>query len=406
MSLKEFVHNPIQSPEIQVARLEMMLEVSRTLNATLDLNTLLQSIIEVATRIIDSEAAAILLVDRKTDVIYFAAITGKKRAELEQITVPGAGSIAGWIVQSGEALVIDSLLEDGRHFAEVKAINHFKIQTVLGVPLKVKEKTIGALEVFNKHTDPGFSGDDIHTLTTLAAQAAVAIENARLFEQSDQLVKVAHELHSPMSSIIGFSQTMLVDPNIDAQELRLGLEYINREAVRLSQMVNGFVDLTKLETGRVRLEKHPVNLHHLAQDVIERLSPQALEKKITLSLQTEADLPEIKGDINRLRQALVNLVDNAIKYNREGGSVEIILSCSPVRVHLSVHDTGVGIAPHELGLVFDKFYRVQQGETKTSGTGLGLTIAKEIIQAHGGDIWVESEVGVGSNFTFSLPFEK
>jgi signal transduction histidine kinase len=123
-------------------------------------------------------------------------------------------------------------------------------------------------------------------------------------------------------------------------------------------------------------------------------------------LQAEHDIPEIKGDMNRLRQALVNLVDNAIKYNQEGGSVEITLSCSQVRVHLSIRDTGIGIAPEELGLVFDKFYRTQRDEIKTTGTGLGLTMAKEIIQAHGGDIWVESEVGVGSNFTFSLPFEK
>jgi two-component system phosphate regulon sensor histidine kinase PhoR len=259
------------------------------------------------------------------------------------------------------------------------------------------------LEVFNKRLDASFTSDDIHMLTTLAAQAAVAIENARLFEQSDAVARVVHELHSPVTSILDFSRLMLASPEIDVEDLRLGLESVNQEAMRLAQMVNNFLDLTRLESGRIGLEKQTLDLGSLAQEVIDQFFPQALERNITLSLKTPDDFPEIKGDVSRLRQAMTSLIDNAIKYNREGGLVEITLSYGHVRVQVSVRDTGLGIAPADLELIFNKFYRVKQEADKPSGAGLGLSMARQLIQAHGGDIWVESQVGVGSCFTFSLP---
>jgi two-component system phosphate regulon sensor histidine kinase PhoR len=173
--------------------------------------------------------------------------------------------------------------------------------------------------------------------------------------------------------------------------------------MRLAQMVNNFLDLTRLESGRIGLEEQMVNLGSLAQEVVDQFFPQALERNITLSLKMPDDFPELKGDPNRLKQAMASLVDNAIKYNREGGLVEIILAHGHVRGQVSVRDTGVGIAPADLELIFNKFYRVKSEADKVSGAGLGLSLAKQIIQAHGGDIWVESQLGSGSCFTFSLP---
>jgi signal transduction histidine kinase len=181
------------------------------------------------------------------------------------------------------------------------------------------------------------------------------------------------------------------------------LELINSEATRMSQMVNDFLDLTKIETGRVQMEKRKVDLNALAQEVIDLFYPQALKKKLTLALNVERPIPPLSADPDRLKQVMVNLVDNAIKYNCEGGKVEICLSCNQVRAQVSVRDTGRGIPPKELGVVFDKFYRKQYDEEVPQGAGLGLSITKKIIEAHNGDIWVQSEVGVGSTFTFSLP---
>ena len=405
LSSKNITGSRVQSPEVQVARLEMMLEASQAFNSTLDLNALLQSIMEVATQLTDTEAASILLLDRREGEFYFEMTTDEKQEQAEPIIVPFAGSMAGWIVKNGEPLIVDNIQEEEHHFSEVELITPFKMQAVLGVPLVVKEKTIGVIEVFNKHGQTSFTNDDILTLNILAPQAAAAIENIRFVEQRGRLDRVFNELQSPMSSIIGSSQVMLANPNIDTQDLRSGLERINREATRLSQMVNDFLDLTKIETGRIQMDKRKIDLRSLAQEVIDQLYPQALEHKITLSLNVvKHTIPEISADADRLKQVMANLVDNAIKYNREGGKVDVILSCNQVRVQLSVRDTGKGIAPKDLGGIFDKFYRGQDNEDEIArGAGLGLSLAKKIIEAHGGDIWVQSELGIGSSFTFSLP---
>ncbi len=403
MSLKEATCNVEQSTDVQVARLEMMLEISRALNSTLDLYTLLQSIAKVATELTDTEAASILLLDKKTGELYFEAVTGEKQAEIERVVVPLEGSIAGWIAQNSEPLVIDDIEVDGRHYEGVDKRVQFKTRSILGVPLKFKQETIGVLEVLNKHHDTGFTGDDVYTLNTLASQAAIAIENARLFAQSDQLADMIHELRSPLASVIGFSQLMLIKPNLTPQDIRRGLTNIHREATRLSQMINDFLDLTQLETGRSRMEKAEVNLQMLVREVMDSIYPQALKQDITLNLNVENDIPIITGDAGRLKQVMINLVDNAIKYTPNGGLVDITLLHNDVRVQISVRDTGPGIPPDELELVFDKFYRVAENETRVRGSGLGLPIAKRIIEAHDGDIWVESEVGVGSTFAFSLP---
>jgi signal transduction histidine kinase len=403
LNTKEITYSNAQSRDVQVARLEMLLKISRALNSTHELNALLQSITEVATELTETEAASILLLDKKTGELYFEAATGEKQADIERIVVPLKGSIAGWVALNGQPLVIDKAEEDNRHYREVDRLLSFETRSILGVPLKVKNETIGVLEVLNKHHDAGFTGDDVYTLNTLASQAAVAIENARLFEQSDQLADVIHEMRSPLASIVGFSQLLLIKPNPSKEEIRGGLESINREATRLSQMINDFLDLTQLESGRIRMENKGVNLHTLAQEVVELFYPQTLEENISLSLKADTHIPDIIGDANRLKQVIVNLVDNAIKYVPTGGEVEVILACNDVRVRLSVRDSGSGIAPDDLELIFNKFYRVEGDEDGVTGSGLGLPIAKKIIEAHGGDIWVESEAEVGSTFSFSLP---
>jgi signal transduction histidine kinase len=190
---------------------------------------------------------------------------------------------------------------------------------------------------------------------------------------------------------------------LGTENLRTELESVNREAVYLTQMVNNFLDISKLETGRLRLEKKTINLRSLTQEVLDQLQAQAAERNISLSLLGRENIPKVRGDTRRLRQVMMHLVDNAIKYNREGGLVEITLSSNRVRVQVSVQDTGLGIAPGDLELVFNKFYRVSGQGNQVAGAGLGLSVAKKIIEAHGGDIWVESELGAGSRFAFSLP---
>jgi signal transduction histidine kinase len=399
---KDIIDSSVQSPEVQVARLEMMLEVSRAFSSTLDLQTLLPSIIDVATQLTDTETATILLLEKNNGDYYFEMFRAENHDHASFVTIPFEESMAGWIVKNGEALVVDNMQEEDRHFNEVEHLNQIEVQTVLGVPLVFKDKTIGVMEVFNKVGGPRFSGDDIHTLNILAAQAAASIENIRFFEQRDRLDMMFNELTSPMTRIVGSSEILLGDPQMDTEDVRLGLENINREAARLSQMVSDFLDLTKIETGRIRMHRQMVNLAMLAQEVIDQFYPQALEKNVTLSLKADQPIPNIPTDPERLKQVMANLVDNAVQHTHKGDCVEVSLVCNAVRMQVSVIDTGDGIASKDLGLVFDKFYR-SVGTDAPQSAGLGLTISKRIIEAHGGDIWVQSEEGEGSTFTFSLP---
>jgi signal transduction histidine kinase len=344
--------------------------------------------------------------DHKTGELYLEAARAEEGYLAVQAPVPMESSMAGWIIRTGEFLVVDSLLEDGSRFSEIDKLPPFEIRSILGAPLKFKEKTIGVLEIFNKRFEASFTADDIHLLNMLAGQAGIALENARMFEQGDEVAKLAQELSSPVTSIIDFSRLILTKPELSIANWQTELESVNRKAVYVAQMVNNFLDLTKLETGRVQLNWQTVNLGLLAEETIAQLQPQALEKNVTLSLNVQDNLPRIQGDADRLRQVLTSLVDNAIRYNSRGGAVAVTISANQVRVQVAVADTGIGIAPNELEVIFDKFYRGAKNGVRASGAGLGLAIAKRIVQAHGGDMWVESELGEGSRFTFSLPLNR
>lgn len=392
-----------QSLEMQISQLRMMLEVSRVLNSTLDLDALLHIIIEVATQVTGTEAASILLLDQKTGELHFEAATGVKRAEVQPIVVPLEGSIAGWVASHNQPLVVDDAHHDPRHYTQADRTTQFDTRSILGVPLQVKDKTIGVLEVLNKHDNSAFTAQDTETLETLAAHAAVAIANARLFAQSDQLADVIHELRTPMTSIVGYSKILLMTEGLESSAQKTYLATINREAMRLGRMVNEFLDLARLESGRTRLKQEPVNMEQVARESVMLLLPEANDRDISLNLHADDHFPPVTGDQERLKQVLVNLISNAIKYNREAGRVDVGLSLFNDSLRVSVADTGQGIPAEALPHVFDKFYRVERDENMAKGTGLGLAIVKQIVEAHGGDIRVESEPGVGSTFTFTLP---
>lgn len=369
----------------------------------MELAALLQLVVETALEMIKAEAVAVLLLNQKSGELWLEAALGPWENGGAQTPVSLEGSIAGWIIRSGEFLVVDSLPEDGHHFSEIDKMPPFEVHSILGAPLKFNEKTIGVLEVFNKRSGVSFTGDDIHLLNALAGQAGVAIENARMFEQGDEVTKLVQELSSPVTSIVDHSRSMLANPEIPPDHWRTGLESVNRKALYLAQTVDNFLDLTRLETGRMPLNWQGINLRGLVQETIAQVHLQAFENNVSLSLRAPDNLPEIRGDAERLGQALRCLLDNAIRFNRPGGAVEVTISANQVRVQIAVADTGLGIAPNELGLIFNKFYRVAQNGAKVDGTGLGLTLAKGLVQAHGGDLWVESDPGYGSRFTFSLP---
>ena len=183
------------------------------------------------------------------------------------------------------------------------------------------------------------------------------------------------------------------------------LQTIERSARHISEMVNDLLELSRFSTGRVQLEHESVDLQTLTEEAIEQLELQATTKMIDVNLNINNSIPAIDADRARLMQAIQNLIDNAIKYNRPNGTVDITLTCNESTVELSVHDTGNGIPSDELDSIFDSFYRIHDSEHDEGGIGLGLTIVRQIIEAHNGEIKVESELGVGSTFSLRLPLQ-
>ena len=393
--------------EDRVANLMRILEVTRFLNETLNLELQLQMIQEVATELTRTEAASIFLRDSKTDELFFLSATGKAAdgeagERLRRIPVPIDGSIAGWVVKAGQPAIVNDVRNDPRHYGQADVETQFVTRSILGVPLIRRNKVIGAIEVLNKLEDQPFSADDQALLTTLAAQAAVSIENARLFEQSDLVSEVVHELRTPMTSIIGYSK-MLSMPGIPEQSKAQFGETIYREATRLGKMVNDFLDWARLEAGRVRFAQEPVDLCQVVRDTVLVIEPQAQERGIAVEQRIPAHALTVLGDAARLKQALLNLASNGVKYNRDGGHLEFVVWPAGACVSISVRDTGMGIPKESLDRLFQRFYRVPGTENVVRGTGLGLNIAKSVVEAHGGKVDVQSVLGEGTTFTISLP---
>ncbi len=224
--------------------------------------------------------------------------------------------------------------------------------------------------------------------------------------KSDFISLVSHELRTPLTSILGFSSYMLTGKMgtvVEAQ--KMALESIHRQAKRLSAIISDFLDVSRIESGKIEMKKEPVPVLQIAGRVMEDLRPQANEKCIRVDARSETNLPLVAlGDEQRIAQVLTNLVGNALKFTEREGAIDVLLSRENGSVLCRVKDTGCGIPPDELDRVFDRFYQVEKVVTrKSGGTGLGLAIVKNIVEAHGGQIWIESELGKGTQVSFTLP---
>ena len=380
---------------------QRLLVLSQILASTLDLFTLLDLIVNAARDLTHSEATSILLLDHKTGDLYFEAATGSKSEEIKRLVVP-PDSLAGWVVREGRYQIINDVTRDNRFFSKSDQSTGFQTRSLIAVPMKVKDKIIGTLEAINRVDNAPFTDRDLEMLTTLSAQAAVAIENARLFQQSDLISEMVHELRTPLTSIVAYSELML-RREIPPEQARTFVETIYQEALQLSNMTNGFLELSRLQSGRIRMEMVNFNLSDLANEVLMLLKPQADERGLDLQLDMPTHDVFVLADRERIRQVLVNLTSNAVKYNHPHGSIFLrVTMLDAERVQVAVTDTGRGIPEKDLPHIFEKFFRVADSEGYATGTGLGLSIVKQIIEAHGSTIELESQVDVGTTFRFLL----
>jgi signal transduction histidine kinase len=412
----ELLEQRIASLERRIAYLERIVKVSQILNSTLSLEPLLRIIIQSATELSHTEACSIMLLDKRTGELHFAHSIGEGAEGLRDVTVPLTNSIAGWIVRKGKPLLIRNAKTDPRWHSHVDAVIDFDTRSILGVPLKVKDEVIGVMELLNKIGDQGFSQDDIQIASTLAAQAAIAIENARLLDElqraydelaeldrlkSDFVSIASHELRTPLAVILGYASFLREEFSGEAGE-QVGI--VLQSAMRLRSIIDDMVNLRHVDTGEAQLDREIFSMTELINEVSGEFSQFAKAKQQTLSVDLPDDPLKIDADRQKVYLSIANLLSNAIKFTPSKGRVQVSARRKGEEMWVVVMDTGVGIPQRDYERIFNRFYQVEPSLTRRyEGMGLGLSIAKSMVELHGGRIWVESIVGKGSRFTIVLP---
>ncbi len=390
--------------EIKTERLDgyrRLIEIARDLASTLDLDMLLQRIVTAAAETSGSEAASILLYDNLTRQLHFQAATNLDEPTMRGLVVPLEGSIAGWVVLNRKSFRLANVQDDPRFAGHVDQMTGRPIQSLIGVPLITKNKVVGVLEVVNKERGKFTEGDE-SMLSVLGAQAAVAIENARLFQQSDLISEFVHELRTPLASL-STATYLLLRPEMSREQQEQIIHNIHSETLRLNSMASSFLDLARLESGRVQFHKTSFSVPDLLFECKDIMSSKAQDDKIQVRVEASEGLPPCEADRDKIKQVILNLLSNAIKYNRPHGSVTMSASAAEANMCVTIQDTGLGIPEEAIPHLFEKFYRVHETEASASGTGLGLTICKQIVQGHGGRVEVRSKLGVGTAFSVIIP---
>jgi signal transduction histidine kinase len=393
--------------ETQLKHYERLIEISKQLNSTFDHRALLKQIISAATELTDTEEASIMLLDPTTGELRFEIATNMSSTAMQEIVVPLEGSVAGWIFTHGEPRVIQDLSQERTHSKVVDDATGFKSRNLLGVPMRTHKKVIGVLEALNKHGGVKFTEADMNVLTTLAGLAAIAIENARLFQQSDFIAEMVHELRTPLLALKA-STSLLLRPELPVDRRMEMVETMQEETNRLMRLTTDFLDLAQMESGRARLDIAPIDLPRLLAESAEVVKPQAEEKNIRIVTDTTPYV--VSADRGKVKQVLLNLMTNAIKYNRRDGKIHVRATLEQDgdrrMVQIAVADTGFGISKENQKRMFEKFFRIKETSGQATGTGLGLVITKHIVEVHSGSIWLESEEGVGTTFYFTLPLSE
>jgi len=398
------------------SQLERLLEVCKNLSSNLELEPLLHSIIEVASELTCSESSSLLIYDNDNHYLRFLAAPWYLMETLRTIGVPLDGSVAGWVFSNQQPMALHHADKDERIFRVVDRETTDDTKSMLAVPMTFKGETIGVLESVNKADNAHYSEEDVTILETLASQAAVVIQNRRLLEESQQsyqkvmeldrlksdFISIAsHELRTPLGLVLGHSSFLLESARPEDKQ---DLEVIFSSANRLKEIIEEFSDVDHMEKGLARLRRKKVSIPSLLHEVVDSFQKTAEEHKIALNVEVPPTNLVVEGDGDKIGIALRNLVRNALTFTNEGGRVKVKAEQVPGYVKVSVLDNGIGIPAEEQGKIFQRFYQVEKHLTRRhGGMGLGLSIAKEMIEMHGGKIWVESVEGKGSKFMFFLP---
>lgn len=397
----------------RISQIESINEIARILNSTLNIDELLVRTAEAIYKSFNYfDVTIFLLSENKTELIlkaHYGNYADFLPKDYKQDINEG---IIGWVARHGEYALVNDVSQDPRY----KSLEYHTTRSELALPIKLENILVGILNIEEKKLY-AFDEMDVIVLQTLCEQIASALKNAKLFEEVKQANKklkeldtmkseflgiVSHDFRSPLSSIILAGKSLLKSEDVQKNEkFKEYLHLIVEQANRLNQLAEDTLSITKIESGQVSLSLKVVNTENLVKEAIAGVRVSNRHK---IHYHIEENVSYIKGDPAKLRQVVQNLVSNAVKYSPNGGNVNIeVKEYGSDKVLFSVSDEGIGIKPEHQDKLFLKFSRVDLATSKNiKGTGLGLWICKEIVEAHEGSIWVESEYGKGSTFKFII----
>ncbi len=397
----------------RITQIELVNEIAEKLTSTLELDELLTSAAETIRKDFNYFDVTIFLVNRDEGEAVLVAHSGNyidflPHGYRQKVTE----GIIGWVATHGQRLLINDVTEDPRYMA----YEYHSTKSELAVPILVESDIVGILNVEDTKLH-AFDETDAIVLETLCDQLGSAIKNAKLYAQvkktnaklteldkmkSDFLGIVSHDFRSPLASIILAAKALLKrSESMDARRLNEYLTIIVDQANRLSQLAEDTLSITRMESGQLNYFFKVVNVERLIKDASSFIS---ISRRHSIEHHIDSSVSYIKGDQTKLRQVVQNLLSNAVKYSPKGGAIKVrVEDYSGDQLLISVADEGIGIPPEHMGQLFRKFSRVESEESREiKGSGLGLWICKEIVRAHGGQIWVESSPGRGSVFSFTL----
>jgi GAF domain-containing protein/anti-sigma regulatory factor (Ser/Thr protein kinase) len=408
-----------------VGQLTALAEVGRAVSSTLDLETVLTTIVSRAVQLADLEAGAIYEYDEAAEVFHLRATQNLPEEFLEiarPLALPKGEGATGRLAVTREPVQIPDIAAPNAYHGRMRdVLLRMGHRALLAVPLISEDHIVGGL-VVNRRQPGNFTAEVIELLRTLATQSALAIQNARLFREIEQksreleaasrhksefLANMSHELRTPLNAVIGFSEVlserMFGELNDKQDEY---LKDIHASGQHLLSLINDILDLSKIEAGRMELEVTDFDLPMTIDNALMLVRERAARRSIALHTAVDERLGKVQADERKIRQVLLNLLSNAIKFTPEGGRIDVHAIPRDGVVEVSVSDTGVGIAPEDQEAVFEEFRQVGTADKKVEGTGLGLALSRKFIELHGGRIWVRSQVGEGSTFTFTVPVSR